>query len=161
MPKQVSFSDLINFNGQTKTLLEWSKDFPEIPIDTIKVRLVRGWTVENAFTRPVRKKDVANPLLHVILEHVWTSDDDVKKLYFSSLDRQSLIDLYKSKRDAQKKYKMKKTIGKTSWIYRDCTDDEMAERGCGILYKKNINYLIKKGFVERDGNNVRRLKNVL
>lgn len=43
----------VAFNGSTKTLSEWATEI-NIPYDTLKRRLLKGWSVERAFTTPVR-----------------------------------------------------------------------------------------------------------
>jgi len=44
---------LITYNGQTKCVREW-EDFLGFHVGTLQARLLHGWTVEDAFTRPIR-----------------------------------------------------------------------------------------------------------
>lgn len=46
----------LKFNGETKTLIEWSRITGIKPI-TIHARLRRGWSVEDALTKPIRKSN--------------------------------------------------------------------------------------------------------
>jgi hypothetical protein len=48
-----SRNKLLTFAGKTKTLSEWATEI-DVPYDTIKRRLNSGWSVERAFTEPVR-----------------------------------------------------------------------------------------------------------
>lgn len=45
---------LINFNGQTKTLKQWSEEY-KINCVTLLTRMSRGWSFEKALTTEVRK----------------------------------------------------------------------------------------------------------
>ena len=47
----------ISFNGETKTIKEWSDIFG-INYTTLKVRLDRGWDIEDALTRNVKKRNL-------------------------------------------------------------------------------------------------------
>lgn len=48
---------ILEFDGQQKTLSEWAENY-QINRDTLSDRLVRGWTVEDALTKPLRPKKV-------------------------------------------------------------------------------------------------------
>lgn len=45
---------LIEFNGEQKSLTEWSKEY-SINYQTIQTRLLRGWSIEKALTTPSKK----------------------------------------------------------------------------------------------------------
>ena len=45
----------IEFNGESLTLSEWSIKL-NIPITTISSRFKNGWSIEDAFTKPIRNK---------------------------------------------------------------------------------------------------------
>jgi len=152
--KSVLCNDLIEYNGQKKTLTEWAVEYPEVPIDTIKMRLARDWIPERAFTQPV-KSDIQT-LLDLIPKDRWISDDEIQKLYLESADKQMLIDLYKSKRESQIKCRSKKSGKEVG--FREFTDEEMAESGCASVCRCKINTLLKKGSVERLGYKLRRIK---
>ena len=53
---QMHRSKLLEFNGDVKTILEWSK-YTGIPVNTLKVRLFTGWSVEKTLTTPVIKRN--------------------------------------------------------------------------------------------------------
>lgn len=59
-------SRLIEFNGETHTLAEWSK-LKGLNIPTLHMRLAYGWSIERALTQPlkilVRKERKAKPVL--------------------------------------------------------------------------------------------------
>ena len=46
-------NNIIEFNGKTQPITDWAKELKVDP-NTLSTRLVRGWTVEKAFTTPVR-----------------------------------------------------------------------------------------------------------
>lgn len=52
-------SNKVIWNGVVKTIAEWSK-YLDIHEETLRHRINRGWTVERAFTTPVRRKKPAN-----------------------------------------------------------------------------------------------------
>ena len=45
---------LLTFNGETKTMSQWA-EYAEIPQDTFKRRIYKGWSIEKAITTPVRR----------------------------------------------------------------------------------------------------------
>lgn len=45
----------ITYKGKTKTIAEWAREL-DIHVHTLSNRLDRGWSVEDAFERPVQKK---------------------------------------------------------------------------------------------------------
>lgn len=50
-----STNRFITYNGETKTMSQWAEE-TGIPYGTLRMRLVKGWTVEDALTRPVKNK---------------------------------------------------------------------------------------------------------
>lgn len=50
---------LLTFRGQTKSLAEWC-ELLELNYATVRSRLVQGWSVERAFTVPVRSRPATN-----------------------------------------------------------------------------------------------------
>lgn len=54
-------AELVEFRGKTQTLDKWAAD-TGIAVDTIRCRLKRGWTMEQALTRPSRTKRAAREL---------------------------------------------------------------------------------------------------
>lgn len=50
-----SSNKLITLNGETKTLIEWCEDF-NINYNTAYSRISRGWTEEDAVTKPIIKQ---------------------------------------------------------------------------------------------------------
>lgn len=48
---------LIIYNNEYKTLVEWSEEL-DIPYKTLESRIRLGWTIEKAFTTPVRKRKI-------------------------------------------------------------------------------------------------------
>lgn len=44
----------LTFNGETMTLMEWSERY-NLLFETLRGRLKRGWSVEDALTRPIAK----------------------------------------------------------------------------------------------------------
>ena len=47
----------IKYNGETKTLMEWSKDFG-VNYKTLHKRVSDGWNIEDALTKPIEKYHV-------------------------------------------------------------------------------------------------------
>lgn len=45
----------LEFRGERKTLIEWCAILG-LPEGTLRCRIWAGWSVEDAFTRPIRKK---------------------------------------------------------------------------------------------------------
>lgn len=44
----------ISYNGKTQTISEWAREL-NIHVHTLENRLYRGWTIEDAFTKPARR----------------------------------------------------------------------------------------------------------
>lgn len=45
---------LLSFNNETKCLAEWSEIY-KIDSKTISTRILRGWSIEDAFTKELKK----------------------------------------------------------------------------------------------------------
>ena len=50
-----STNHFLTYNGETKTMSQWAEE-KGIPYDTLRMRLIKGWTIDDALTRPVRIK---------------------------------------------------------------------------------------------------------
>lgn len=61
--KPTSMHDLLEYNGTTKTLLEWSEHYG-IGISTVQMRVARGWVPEKVFGTKVRRAGVIAVVNH-------------------------------------------------------------------------------------------------
>ena len=59
MSKKTS-KKIYTFNGKTQNLYQWAAD-TGIPFETLRYRLMRGWSLEDCFTRPARKWQKREP----------------------------------------------------------------------------------------------------
>lgn len=48
---------LLQYKGRTKTLTQWAR-FLKMEYCVLRFRIKRGWTVERAFNRPIRRRNV-------------------------------------------------------------------------------------------------------
>jgi len=53
--KIIRITDVYMYNGVEKNVGEWAKEYG-MPVDTLKTRLKREWSIERALTQTVRKK---------------------------------------------------------------------------------------------------------
>ena len=58
--KNTTQNNLITYNGKTMILADWARTF-NIKRATISARLERGWTIDEALTKPVRQEAVNSP----------------------------------------------------------------------------------------------------
>jgi hypothetical protein len=49
----------IEFNGEKRTITQWSKLLENGKANTIRERLNRGWSIEDALTKPCKRKKIA------------------------------------------------------------------------------------------------------
>lgn len=61
--KPTSMHDLLEYNGETKTLLEWSEHYG-IGISTVQMRVARGWVPEKVFGTKVRRTGIIAVVNH-------------------------------------------------------------------------------------------------
>lgn len=51
------FNKIIKYNGEEHTLREWS-NLVNIPYKVLRIRYLRGWSIDKIFTEPIRHKNV-------------------------------------------------------------------------------------------------------
>ena len=52
-----SFNRILTYNGETHTMSEWC-EILGVKLQTLSARMYRGWSVEDAITKSIRKKQI-------------------------------------------------------------------------------------------------------
>lgn len=61
--RPTSMHDLLEYSGETKSLLEWSEHFG-IRISTVQMRVARGWVPERVFDTKIRRTGIIATVNH-------------------------------------------------------------------------------------------------
>ena len=134
---------LIFFEGDCRSIPEWSVA-KGLPVATLRQRLARGWTIKDALTEPLMRKNARWRKLYDVVPDTWITKENLKALHEQAFSESELLKFGKQRINSEEKYNSWKNQRK------GVSKDRLLARGASFVFNNDLSLLRSRNLIEED-----------